>query len=81
MSPAEITTQIKNIVFISFYFLLSATCLFMSVWGLTSLLALLGHSKVASLLRIYLDAITSAFLRYLQVTDSFPTWSGITEDK
>ena len=35
---AEITTQIKNIVFISFYCLLSATYLFLSVWGLTPLL-------------------------------------------
>jgi len=32
-------------------------------------------SKVVSLLRIYLGAITSALLRSLQATDSFPTWS------
>jgi len=31
--------------------------------------------KIVSLLRIYLGAITSAFLRSLQGTDSFPTWS------
>jgi len=35
---------------------LSATCLFLSVWGLTPLLAVLSS-------------------RYLQETDSFPTWS------
>ena len=50
--------------------MLSATCLFLSVWGLTPLLA-----KVVSLLRIYLGAITSAFFRSFQTTDSFPTWS------
>jgi len=32
-------------------------------------------SKVGSFLRIYLGAITSAFLRSLQATDSFSTWS------
>jgi len=46
----------------------------LSVWGLTPLLALF-RPKVVSLLMIYLGAMTSAFLRSLQATDSFPTWS------
>ena len=56
-------------------FLLSATCLFLPVWGLTPLLTLYAISMVVRLLRIYLGAITSVFLRSLQATDSFPTWS------
>ena len=74
--PVEITTRNKNnMVFICFYCLLSATCLFLPVWGLTPLLTLYAISMVVRLLRIYLGAITSAFLRSLQATDSFPTWS------
>ena len=36
--------------------------------------AIISILKVVSLLRIYLGAITSAFLRSLQATYSFPNW-------
>jgi len=59
-------------------FLLSVVCnLFIFVcMGFNAIISSFSAiSKVVILLRIYLGAITSAFLRSLQATDSFPTFS------
>ena len=63
----------QNKEFISFYCLLSATCLIIQF--IFVCMGFNAISKVVILLRIYLGAITSAFLSSLQATDSFPTWS------